>query len=229
MRGGGIAILGFLGGIVLSLLFGLVAVWLGAVRDSTTVIVFSEIGLWSALVGACVLAVRRHGSGSLRDLGLAWPRWRDLGIGTVAGLVGRIAAIIVVLPLAPLLRNQRVTRTTQVNSGLNAGTLSIIVTVAIIVIGAPIVEELFFRGLVQGALTRRWGAWLAVWIQAACFAAVHYQFWMTAVQAAVTVLSIFVVGLLLGVLRWRYRRLTPGMFTHAIFNLIAVLLFFAIT
>ena len=44
-----------------------------------------------------------------------------------------------------------------------------------------------------------------------------------------TVLSIFVVGLLLGVLRWRYRRLTPGMFTHAIFNLIAVLLFFAIT
>jgi uncharacterized protein len=229
LRGGGLAIAGIVGGIALSIAFALGAIALGADRGSTTVLLVGEVGLWSALIGACLVAVRRHGTGSLRDLGLAWPRWRDVGIGSVAGLVGRIATIIVVIPLVPLIKNQRVTRTTSVNSGLNGNTFAIIVTVGIIVIGAPIVEELFFRGLVQGALTRRFGAWIAVWAQAACFAAAHFQITMTAVQVLVTILSIFVMGLILGVLRWRYQRLAPGMLAHATFNLIAVLLFFAIT
>ena len=68
-----------------------------------------------------------------------------------------------------------------------------------------------------------------MWAQAVCFASAHYQPSMTALQAAVTVLSIAVIGLMLGVLRWRYQRLTPGMFAHATFNLVAVLLFLAIT
>jgi membrane protease YdiL (CAAX protease family) len=230
LKGGGLAIAGFVGGIALSIALALAAIALGADRGSTTVLVVSEVGLWSALIGACLIAVRRHGSGSLKDLGLTWPRWRDAGVGSVAGLVGRIATIIVVIPLVPLIEHQHVTKsTTTVNSGLNGNTLSIILTVGIIVLGAPIVEELFFRGLVQGALTRRFGAWAAVWIQAACFAAAHFQVTMTAVQVLVTVLSIFVMGLILGVVRWRYQRLAPGMFAHATFNLIAVLLFFAIT
>jgi membrane protease YdiL (CAAX protease family) len=82
---------------------------------------------------------------------------------------------------------------------------------------------------VQGSLTRRWGAWIAVWIQAAVFASAHYQYTMTAVQALVTVVSIFVIGLMLGVLRWRYGRLGPGMFAHACFNALAIILILALT
>jgi uncharacterized protein len=230
LRGGGIAIAGFVAAFVLAQLFGLVAVGLGLGRHTTSFLLISEIGLWSGLLGACVVAVHRHGTGSLRDLGLARPRWRDLGIGTVAGLVGRVAAIIAVIPLVPLLRNAKVTRSPGLDtSDLHSHTLAVVVVVVIVVVGAPFVEELFFRGLVQGALTRRFGAWIAVWAQAACFAAAHYQFTMTAVQVLVTVVSIFVVGLLLGILRWRYQRLTPGMFAHATFNALAIILILAIS
>jgi CAAX protease family protein len=229
-RGGGIAIAGFVAAFVLAQLFGLAAVALGLGRHTTSFLLISEVGLWTGLLGACVLAVRRHGTGSLRDLGLVRLRWRDVGIGCVAGLVGRIAAIIAVVPLVPLLRNAKVTKSPALDtSDLHSHTLAVIVTIVIVVIGAPIVEELFFRGLVQGSLTRRWGAWIAVWVQAAVFAAAHYQYTMTAVQALVTVVSIFVIGLMLGVLRWRYGRLGPGMFAHASFNALAIILILALT
>ena len=230
VRGGGIAILGFVAAFVLAQLFGLVAVALGLGRHTTSFLLVSEIGLWTGLLGACVVAVRRHGTGSLRDLGLTRPRWRDLGIGAVGGLVGRIAAIIAVIPLVPLLRNAKVTRSPGLDtSDLHSHALAVVIVVAIVVVGAPIVEELFFRGLVQGALTRRFGAFIAIWVQAACFASAHYQYTMTAAQVLVTIVSIFVVGLMLGILRWRYQRLTPGMFAHATFNALAIALLFAIT
>ena len=230
LRGGGIAILGFVAAFVLAQVFALVAVGLGLGRRTTLTLLISEIGLWSGLLGACVVAVRRHGTGSLRDLGLRWPKWSDLGIGSVAGLAGRIAAIIVVIPLVPLLRHTKVTRSPGLDtSDLHSHTLAVIVVVLIVVVGAPFFEELFFRGLVQGSLTRRFGAWIALWAQAACFASVHYQFTMTAVQALVTVVSIFTVGLMLGILRWRYQRLTPGMFAHATFNALAIILILSLS
>jgi hypothetical protein len=230
LQGGGIAVLGFVAAFVLAQLFGLVAVGLGLGRHTTMFLLISEIGLWSGLFGACVVAVHRHGSGSLRDLGLRWPRWGDLGIGTVAGLVGRVAAIIAVIPLVPLLRNAKVTRSPALDtSDLHSHTLAVIVVVLIVVVGAPFFEELFFRGLVQGALTRRSGAWIAIWVQAAVFASAHYQFTMTAVQALVTIVSIFVIGVMLGILRWRYQRLAPGMLAHATFNALAIILILAIS
>ncbi|HZP27351.1 MAG TPA: CPBP family glutamic-type intramembrane protease [Acidimicrobiia bacterium] len=229
VRGGGIAVLGVVAAIVLAQVFGLAAVGLGLGRHTTSFLLVSELGLWTGLLGACIAAVRRHGTGSLRDLGLARPRWSDLGIGTVAGLVGRVAAIIAVVPLVPLLRHAKPTRSPALDTtDLHSHTLAVIITVLIVVVGAPIVEELFFRGLVQGALTRRFGAFVAVWVQAAVFASAHYQFTMTAVQALVTVVSIFVVGLMLGVLRWRYQRLGPGMLAHATFNALAIVLILAL-
>jgi membrane protease YdiL (CAAX protease family) len=52
---------------------------------------------------------------------------------------------------------------------------------------------------------------------------------MTAVQALVTIVSIFVIGVMLGILRWRYQRLAPGMLAHATFNALAIILILAIS
>ena len=229
MRGGGIAIIGVVSAIALSILFGLLAVALGARRHGVVVLGASELGLWSALVGACLVAVRRHGSGSLRDLGLVKLSWRDTGRGIVAGFAGRVGSLIVVIPLVPLLQHERVSNNTSFDGGYDSRTVTLIALAVITLIGAPIVEELFFRGLVQGALTRRWGPFVAVWVQAALFACAHYQFTMTLGQTLVTVVAIMFAGLLLGVLRWRYGRLGPGMVAHATFNLIALLLAIALT
>jgi membrane protease YdiL (CAAX protease family) len=96
------------------------------------------------------------------------------------------------------------------------------VTILFAVVGAPIVEELFFRGLLQGALAHRYGPRTALWVQAGIFGVCHYQFGMPFSTVVLTVVPIACVGLVLGSLRWRYDRLAPGMIAHALCNVVAV-------
>jgi membrane protease YdiL (CAAX protease family) len=89
------------------------------------------------------------------------------------------------------------------------------------VIGAPIVEELFFRGLLMSGFVDRFGPALGIIAQAVVFGLVHIS------QADVNSdLGVFLliapVGAVLGVLRFGYKRLGPGMFTHAVYNAIIV-------
>ena len=93
---------------------------------------------------------------------------------------------------------------------------------AIVCVGAPFFEELFFRGVVQGVLTRRWGARVAIVVQALMFALVHYRRGMPLALTVATWSQIAVVGLFLAVLKWRYERLSPGMVAHGLFNALAM-------
>ena len=76
--------------------------------------------------------------------------------------------------------------------------------------GAPLVEELVYRGLLQGAVTRRLGNPLGLVLVAALFAGVHFQ--------PVSLPGLFVVGLVLGVCAVRTGRLGLGVITHLAFN-----------
>lgn len=229
MRGGVLAIVGVVAAIGLSIGSLLAARAAGVSDRSVWYIVAGQLGLWTGLVGACLVAVRRHSDGSLRSLGLARLTWRDVGIGVVGGLAGRFGAMIIVIPFVPLLRNQNGPRNTSFTNGLlHRGSFAALITVTIVAIGAPFIEELFFRGLVQSVLTRRFGPSIAIWGQAVCFAAVHYVVGMSALQIAVTMLTIGSMGVLLGVLRWHFQRLGPGIVAHAVFNLIAVGVIYAL-
>jgi membrane protease YdiL (CAAX protease family) len=77
---------------------------------------------------------------------------------------------------------------------------------------AAIVEELFFRGLIQSALSRgRGGAWPAVIVTSAVFGFIHYPY-------LDTIPPLVVFGVILG---WQYARsgsLTRVILFHAIFN-----------
>jgi hypothetical protein len=98
-KGGGLAIAGFFGGQALSLGVVGLAIALGASSRSAETLLVGELALWSGLFGACRLAVRRYGSGSLRDLGLVRPKRGDLGIGALAALVARVATLIIAVIL----------------------------------------------------------------------------------------------------------------------------------
>lgn len=151
--------------------------------------------------------------------------WRDAGIGIIGGLAARVGSVVILSPFAPLLRDEPGRRDPFVDDGLHGSTAALIATVAVVVVFAPLFEELYFRGLVQTVATRRWGAWAAVWIQACCFTAVHYQFGMTASQAFATLWTTGMFGLFVGSMRWYFQRLGPGIVTHAVFNLTAILLY----
>ena len=86
----------------------------------------------------------------------------------------------------------------------------------IVVIGAPFVEELIYRGLLQGALVRRLNDAVAVVAVAAFFALIHFR-WVEFPGC-----SSF--GLVLGVCALRTGRLGMGIVAHMAFNATGLML-----
>jgi membrane protease YdiL (CAAX protease family) len=85
---------------------------------------------------------------------------------------------------------------------------------SIIVGGAALTEELYFRGLLYGRLDARFGVASAVVGSAGLFGLVHFQ-----PDAFPTLLAL---GLILGLVRMRSSSVWPGVGIHAANNVIAV-------
>jgi membrane protease YdiL (CAAX protease family) len=223
IRGGGIAFTGFVAAIVASGLAVVLFDLLGGSVHSLEALCIGQAALWACLFVSCKVAVRRHGTGSLRDLGLVAVSRRQAGAGVVVGLVARFGAGALAVALTELLPKEQLRDTAEPVVQLHSGILPITVVALILVVGAPFFEELFFRGLVQGAFTNRFGARVAVFAQAACFGLVHYRVGMSFTQTVITVVTIGATGCVLGATRWHYEKLGPGMVAHAVFNAFVVL------
>ena len=77
---------------------------------------------------------------------------------------------------------------------------------------APIIEEIFFRGLVQSALRRIVSPWVGIIITSTFFAAVH------AFSQPQYVPALFVLAVVLGYNYERCGRLWPSILIHMLFN-----------
>ena len=85
-------------------------------------------------------------------------------------------------------------------------------------IAAPIVEELFFRGVLFGWLRTRWGAVPGVIVSAALFSGAH--------AIPLILASIFVVGLTLAIVYEKTKSIIATMALHSLFNTIGVVAVF---
>jgi membrane protease YdiL (CAAX protease family) len=222
MRGGGIAFVGFVAAVITSALAVLAFDLFGGSVHSLGALCAGQAALWACLFGSCKLAVRRHGNGSLRELGLEGLSRRQVGAGLLIGLIARLGAGALTVALVQLFRHEHWRSNAEPALHLNDSVLSVIVLTAILVVGAPFFEELFFRGLVQGAFTNRFSARIALFGTAVCFGLVHYRVGMTAAQGFITVVTIGATGLVLGATKWHYEKLGPGMVAHAFFNAVVV-------
>jgi membrane protease YdiL (CAAX protease family) len=176
----------------------------------------SQIALWIGFLGAVVGASRINGTKNLRaDYGLSWLRIQDLRTGFIGGITGRVLPLVVVVIV--LLADNGVAAanrvTPQILGTTPRGVAGWVVVIFLAVIGAPIIEELYFRGLVQGAFTRRVGAVPAIFITALLFSFAH-----VVDEGPLVPLVLFPAALVLGYLRHRTGRLAPGMVAHATFN-----------
>jgi membrane protease YdiL (CAAX protease family) len=84
------------------------------------------------------------------------------------------------------------------------------VLVVLVGIGAPVVEECFYRGLLQRAAVAKFGPPAGVGLTAAFFALAHLE--------TLQFPGLFAFGLVLGVLAYRTGRLGPGIVAHMVFN-----------
>jgi uncharacterized protein len=95
--------------------------------------------------------------------------------------------------------------------------LSLFQSLLLLVVLAPICEELLFRGAFFSALMRRWGIWVAAVVPSFLWALGHIQYsgWF--------LLSLAGSGILLAIIRWKSGSLYPPLVLHAAANLEAML------
>jgi membrane protease YdiL (CAAX protease family) len=184
-------------------------------------LVLSELGLWAALVGACLWVSRRRGQGSfVRDFGLRF-RPIDIGLGLAGSIAARSTESVAVLPVTafhPFFRGPD----ESVFQKFLAGSWGWAVLALVICIGAPLVEELFFRGLIQTRLVGRMGPVLGIGITSVLFGAAHLIGWVGPVTL-VYALAIVGAGVALGTIRHITGRLGTSMVAHSLFNAQALL------
>jgi CAAX protease family protein len=187
-----------------------------------------QVPLWAGYLGVPLYAANRKGNGVTRDFGLSMHA-RDVPVGIGAGLGTQFVAIpalyyAVLFPLLDLVgwdvdRDLSADARELTNKATDVA--GVVLLVVIVVVLAPIIEELFFRGLLMRALDRRWGPRWALWIQALVFGAVHLQL----LQLPALVLF----GLVAGWLAQRRKRLGASIWAHVAFNAGATTLLLANT
>jgi len=91
-----------------------------------------------------------------------------------------------------------------------------IVLFVVVVIGAPLVEELVYRGFIQGGLQNRIGSTWALIITSAWFTVVHLE--------PIEFPGLFAIALVLGLCYRRTQRLGLSIVTHLAFNATGLLL-----
>jgi membrane protease YdiL (CAAX protease family) len=162
---------------------------------------------WLVLAGWPLVVTRLKGNGPVLDLGLVAKR-EHLRLGVVGGLAcnltGLLIGAIVIKLFGPV-------SSAAVDTATGQPPLVLIFFVFLALVGAPIVEEIAFRGLLFGGLLKAgFAPWLTVVISAALFAGFHFE------PARLPIL--FAVGVVLGLLRLVSGGIVTPIIAHAINN-----------
>ena len=215
-----LSIVGSATAFALSILFVLPLLLLGHPGGNLALLVVSEAGLWTGLFGTCIITSRRYGTGNVRtDFRLRF-RWIDLLIGFVGAIVARCFAALVLIPFIHVFQkagNPDHALDAVTKLGASGWTVLIVLSC----IGAPLFEELFFRGLLQGQLVERFGPGIAIAVTAVVFGAAHIAN-DPGVAGLLLALSVGASGIVLGVVRHFTGRLGSSIATHALFNVTAI-------
>lgn len=130
------------------------------------------VPLWAGLLGAIAVAGRR---GFTRE-DLRWGgRPSDVLVGVPIGIVTQLVAVpLLYLPLTLLVDDLDVSEQARRLTDRASG-VGVLVLVLVVVVGAPVVEELFYRGLALAAFERRMSPMPALAASSVLFGAVHLQ------------------------------------------------------
>lgn len=210
-------IVAFFSGAVLSVMVA--AIIVGSGTDPLAPIPFSMIFGAQALgsFGTVWWLSRTSGSGSLAaDVGLvvnASDWW-----GVFAGMGLQMAVALITAPIVILLwpdgpPSQGVAEVAQSSETL----LEQLAVLVVVAVGAPIIEEIIFRGMLLSILARSLSRWPAILVSAAIFAAIH----MFDPSAIAVVPGLFLIGIVLGYVAMMRGDLSLAIAMHSGLNLLA--------
>jgi membrane protease YdiL (CAAX protease family) len=172
----------------------------------------------AAVIGWLYAASRRKGVGTLRgDFGLEL-RPRDISWLLAGAFIVGISTLAL-LPITELANlkdtSQEVARTFERANGLGKVFLT-----GVVVLVAPVAEELLFRGVLLRSLLRRLTGGPAVFLSALAFALVHF---LGDPGTGYYVPAFLLLGLVSGFEAIRTRSLSHSIYLHMGFNLVAAI------
>ena len=167
---------------------------------------------WLALAGWPALTTRLQGNGPRIDLGLRLT-WTDLGWGILGGLSALLVGGLIALGLQAIFGNFSSAAMDVGNEIKDQGPpFAVILFAVCVAIGAPICEEIAFRGMGYASLAKRglppgWN----IAITSVAFSLFHLE--------PTRIPILLATGAILGILRWRTRSLGASIVAHAVNNL----------
>lgn len=168
---------------------------------------------WAVMIVALVVASRRFGTGDvLADYGASF-RPMDL-IGIPLGIATQLAFVpALYVPLRGLwpdtFSDEQIEERAQDLANRAGGWLTVLL-VLVVVVGAPLVEEFVYRGLLQRSVSGAVGVGFGLVSTSAWFALVHFS--------PVEYPGLFLAGLVFGGCVALSGRIGPAIITHAAFN-----------
>lgn len=194
------------------IVFGIIAIAIvGSHADQTSwAVIVLQVVPWFGLAGWPLLLTTLAGNGPRIDLGLRWS-WRDVGWGFLYGILALIVASVLGY-ITTQIAGDFDSAAGEVGQGLSSNLPLAIVFALCVCVGAPIVEEIAFRGLVFTSLAK-FNMWpvLTVIFSAAVFSGFHFE--------PVRFFLLFGVGVVLGCARWHTGSITTSIVAHATNNL----------
>ena len=187
-------------------------------NPTTFVVALSALGLWLPFVFMLRWVARRAGTDFRTYFGLRFAKidWLGVPLGVFCQVV---LMNVVNWPLNkwwPETFNPERIETRARDLVDNAQGAWFIVLFVVVVIGAPFVEELVYRGFIQGGLQTRIGSTWALIITSAWFAVVHME--------PIEFPGLFTFAIVLGLCYRRTQRLGLSIVTHLAFNATGLLL-----
>jgi membrane protease YdiL (CAAX protease family) len=204
------ALVGYVAAIVVSSVTAAGAATLTGDIDGLAPLLAGQVGFWTVLV-VTVAAARGSAAGTepSTSLPIAF-RWTDLPVGVALGAATQLALVpLLYLPFRSLIDEDDLSGPArELFDRVNGAGLAAMAVGVIIV--APIVEEVFFRGLLLGAMRARWGVSAAVIGSSLVFGATHFQ--------PLQLPALAVAGAVFAGVAVRAGRLGPAIAVHAGFN-----------
>ena len=161
-------------------------------------------------------------------LGRQRPGWSlkgeagDIPRGVLAGFLLQIPIVVIVVTILTLIFGDYAPsgRPLALVDGIQ-NPFDLAALIFVVAIGAPLVEELFYRGVIQRSLVERFGPWIGIGVASVIFGAVHFSW---ADMAPLTV-----VGAGFGLLAHKYGRLLPAVIAHMAFNTVTLVVLLTAT
>ncbi len=178
-----------------------------------------NIPLWACLIGGPLLA-RRNGLDWRRDLGWSM-KTRDIPIGLAVGVLTQIVLVpVLYVPIFWLIGQRDVGEAARALTAAADTPFDIVALVLLTGVGAPIAEEILFRGVLHRGISDMMSDWgnagvaLAVTASSAVFAASHIQLLQFP--------ALMMFGAIAALTMHRTGRLGSSIWVHVGFNLTTV-------